>query len=87
MARYVMTARRKAALRKAQMASARKRKGRGRGRKAARIAGGVALAAVAASGWSGKTAKRRTGEAWKRRKKSHRAFRKYQRTARKLNRR
>ena len=38
MARYSMTARRRAALRKAQLASARKRKGRGRRKK---IAGGV----------------------------------------------
>lgn len=41
------TARQRAALRKAQLASARKRKGRGRGKKIAKIAAGAALAAGA----------------------------------------
>ena len=51
--RYVMTAKRKAVLRKAQIASARKRKGKGRGKavRNAAIAGGVAaLAGTAAYG-------------------------------------
>lgn len=54
MAAHMMTARRRAALRKAQLASARKRKGRGRNKKMSRdrkiaiAAGGLALASIAA---------------------------------------
>ncbi len=50
MARYIMTARRKAALRKAQLASARKRRGKNAGRKKAYKKAAVGVLGLAATG-------------------------------------